>query len=263
MKNILLLFITSLLAAMSPLSAADGRALAEQGDSAYAADDFKQAIAAYEQTVNDGYTSSELLYNLGNAYYRDGRVGKAIVAYERALKLDPTNNDARFNLKFVKSTIVDRPTESTNGLELFFTNLRDLLTPNGWAWFGVAMFAIFIILAATYIFTTPVMLRKIGFFGAIFALPISVVMFVLATRAANLSTAHNEAIVSTPSMILSTAPRVPKDRNEEVALLHEGTKIEVIDSLNVTSDSLTTRWYKVELPAGHQGWTSSDHIEII
>lgn len=253
----------SIIVAGAATMMAGGRETAAAADSAYAAEDYQQAIAGYEHVINSGEVSGKLLYNLGNAYWRDGRPGKAVVAYERSLKLDPTNDDTRTNLQFVRSHLVDKQTESKNAIDMFFDSLRDFLTPNGWAWTGIGLFALFIALAAIYLFTSPVAARKIGFFGGLAALPLSIGAFALAVSGSNAAQRHDEAVVTSTSVMLGAAPRQPKDRNEEVALLHEGTKIQVLDSLVNRSDSVAEKWLKVKLPSGHQGWTSANGLEII
>lgn len=260
-SNILPLLITLL----SVFSAkADGvEDIMTASDSAYVADDFCQAIAGYNQVLSEGQSSSELYYNLGNAYYRNGNVGQAIVAYERALKLDPTNSDARFNLKFVKSTLVDKQSENMDGVSLFFSNLRDMLTPNQWAWTGCAIFLIMLCMVAIYLFTKPVALRKVGFFGSFACFFLSIGAFAASFSGAKVGLSKNDAVVISNSAMISTAPRPAKDRNEEVALLHEGTKIGIIDSLEVSTDSTKVKWMKVKLPSGHQGWAVAHQLEVI
>ncbi|MDE5979645.1 MAG: tetratricopeptide repeat protein, partial [Muribaculaceae bacterium] len=95
-----------------PAAIISGEVLAQQADSAYSADNFVMAEALYLKALEAGGSSSTLFYNLGNAYYRQGNLGKAIVNYERALKLDPTNADARANLEFVNSKITDKQIDS-------------------------------------------------------------------------------------------------------------------------------------------------------
>lgn len=260
-----------LAAAFTPaaLTGAESQALTPDrmvamADSAYAADDFAMAAAAYESAITAGATSAPVYYNLGNACYRDGRLGKAVVAYERALKIDPTYSDARFNLQFVRTRLLDRQPETDNAVGLFFKKTGDLMTPDGWAWTGTALFIICLGLIAVYLYTSPVPLRKFGFFGAIIALPLAIAAYILAVRSTNEAKSHDRAIVESASLMVSTAPRTPKDRSEEVALLHEGTKVEVIDSLKVMEpDSASTRWFKVVIPTGLQGWVSEHGVEII
>ncbi|MCM1110395.1 MAG: tetratricopeptide repeat protein [Clostridium sp.] len=262
--TILLIIISQVL---TPLFAADGgdygRELMAAGDSAYIAEDYPQAVACYEQALRSVGSSSQLYYNLGNAFYRDGKLGNAVIAYERALKIDPSNSDARFNLDFVKTRLVDRQSPNPDTLGVLLDTVTGWMSPNAWATVTLVLFVIAVGLAALYIFTTPVTLRKIGFFGGFVSLLLSIMCVVIAFRAADISTRHNEGVIVSSSVIISSAPRLPKDRVEEVALVHEGTKLSILDSLTNRVDSLETRWYKVELDHTHQGWIQSQNIEII
>lgn len=82
--------------------------LTERGDSAYEADNFVLAEQLYISALEKHGTSPSLYYNIGNAYYRQGNLGMAVVNYERALKLDPTDEDARANLEFVQGKLADK-----------------------------------------------------------------------------------------------------------------------------------------------------------
>ena len=75
-----------------------------------------EAIDAYSAIVADGNQSAELYYNLGNAYYRNKDLGRAIWAYESALKIDPDHEDALFNLDFANAQTIDKIDSSRQGL---------------------------------------------------------------------------------------------------------------------------------------------------
>ena len=68
---------------------------------AYTDGQWNEAIASYEQINSIGLESAALYCNMGNAYYKDGNISRAILNYERALKVDPSYEDARFNLEFM------------------------------------------------------------------------------------------------------------------------------------------------------------------
>lgn len=235
----------------------------DRADSAYMNDDFKQAIELYTQVIDNDGSSSALYYNLGNSYYRMGTLGKAIVCYERALRLDSTNEEARTNLEFVNSKITDQIGD--NGT--FISNIMDKVIgychSNGWAWIAIGAFILFLLSVAMYIFVPVIVLKKIGFFGAIILMVFIIISNVFAYNAANKATSHNHAIIIEPSTILSTSPRLPKDRSEEAMLLHEGTKVEIIDSVTTSSDSAKMKWYDVKIDNTHRAWINSDAIEKI
>lgn len=228
-------------------------------DSAYMADDFKTAAVLYQEAIDSLGPSAERYYNLGNAYYRCDLPGMAIVSYERALKLDPTNQDISDNLEFVNSKIVDRIQPTGSLLGGFADSVASKIHPNTWCWIGIVSFVLAMAGAGVWFFGRGVAIRKIGFFGGIILIVFCVLANILAYRSSEKITARNTAVVTSPSVILSTTPRVPKDRTEEAMLLHEGTKITILDSLTTSG----TVWYDVKADDSHRAWISSEAVEVI
>ena len=226
--------------------------LTQQADSAYMRDDFKGALSAYTDLQQKYGTSSWLYYNIGNCQYRLGHPGLAIVNYERALRMDPFNDDARTNLEFVNTKITDDPGDRGMFISKTLSAIATSMPANLWASIALASFIIFLGAVAIYIFSSNVRLRKIGFFGGL--------ILVIGCIAANVT---NEAVVTVPSTLLSTSPRVPKDRTEEAMLLHEGTKIEILDSITTRIDSATVVWYDVRVDNDHRAWIRGSDVTII
>lgn len=230
-----------------------------RADSAYLADDFLTAAALYDESIDSLGPSADRYYNLGNAYYRAGLPGMAIVSYERALRLNPTNKDIIENLEFVNSKTVDR-IERTSGLIGGATDkIASKLHPDTWSWIAMASFILAMAGIGVYFFASAVALRKVGFFGAGILIIVCIVTNMLALRAARRVAANDAAIITAPSVILSTTPRTPKDRSEEALLLHEGTKVFLLDSIAGPDKT----WYDVRIDNEHRAWISSDAIEII
>ena len=138
-----------------------------QADSAYAQGHFQQAIADYEALLKQG-ASADLYYNLGNAYYRSENITQAVLNYERALLLSPGDRDIRFNLQLARSKTIDKIVPES---EMFFVtwyhSLVNLMSVDGWARTAIISLALVIVLSLVYLFSQPVWLRKIGFFGGI------------------------------------------------------------------------------------------------
>lgn len=86
---------------------------------------------------------------------------------------------------------------------------------------------------------------------------------VFSFRAASIASADNVAIVTVPSTILSTTPRVPQDRTQEAMLLHEGTKVTILDSVRSTTDSIHSLWYDVEVDNAHRAWINAAAVQKI
>lgn len=249
--TLLLLFFASTISANS---------LIQQADSAYTEDNFVEAISLYNKILQEEGTSSLLYYNLGNSYYRIGKLGKAIVCYERSVILDPSNEDARTNLEFVKSQITDKPGDNGTWISNTINELITNTHANTWAIFAIISFLLLLCSIIVYIYSSKILFRKLGFFSAIILLFCSIVTNIFAYKAATNANKHNLAIVIEPSTILSTSPRIPKDRTEEAMLLHEGTKVEILDSIyNSTSD----KWYDVKVDNSHRAWINANAVEII
>lgn len=237
--------------------------LIQQADSAYTADNFKEAADTYLHIIATEGNSAPLQYNLGNCYYRLGEMGKAILAYERALRLDPTFSDARTNLEFVNSKITDRPGERGTFIGNALDSIANSALSNFWAWLAFACFILTLVGVATYVFSHAVLIKKIGFFGGILTIFLCFGFIFFAFRSAAIATADNLAIITTPSTILSTSPRVPKDRTQEAMLLHEGTRVEILDSVRSTTDSIHSLWYDVRVDNTHRAWINAAAIEKI
>jgi tetratricopeptide (TPR) repeat protein len=259
-----IIYIFILLGIVAPtISAKTTARLIEQADSAYTTDDFATAAQLYTQAIDSIGSSTALYYNLGNAYYRMGHLGKAIVNYERALRLDPTNQDARDNLEFVNAKITDKIGDNGTFISNTIDNIVSSAHPNTWSMIALISFILMLGGAVVYIFMENIAIRKIGFFGGIVLLIISIITNIFAITGTNKAKSHTSAIVIEPSTILSTSPRQPKDRNEEAFLLHEGTKVEILDSVTVPADTAGRKWYDVSIDNSHRAWISSTAIEKI
>lgn len=238
--------------------------LVTRANAAYEKDDFNQAIKLYEEAAAADGTSSELYYNMGNTYYRLGNMGKAILYYERSLMLDPSNDDARTNLDFVNDKIQLKVDRGTTFFSDTIGGFVKRTSSNTWGWAGVICFLLFIGATLIYIFMDAVVLRKIGFFGGGILLILSILANVCAFYTHSSAVNHDYAIVTVPSVTLSTSPRIPKDKSEEAFLLNEGTKVEIVDSLTNTSQSgIKDTWLDVKADEQHRAWVNARNVEKI
>ena len=106
-------------------------------------------------------------------------------------------------------------------------------------------------------------MRKFGFFGGIVLLFATIISAILSVHGANISTTNRFAIIISPSSLLSTSPREPKDRTEEAMLLHEGTKVEILDSISAQNDTTGLKWFDVQVDNAHRAWIKSSDVERI
>lgn len=254
--------LTSLTAIMlfAVTATASGIDFINIGNKAYDQKQYKKAVEMYEQALNDG-ESSQLRYNLGNAYYRLNDKANAILNYERALKLDPGNSDARYNLRFVRSKA---KLSQNNGSNYFWgkiTNWIGRLSSNTWAVMAIIFFLLTLAGIACYRIAGSVAMQKIGFFGAIVTALLTLAAIASSIYMYNICSDSNFAIVMTNKAAVNKTPR--EGENEEAFNLPEGSKVEVIDSIGNNKNDNSGKWYKIKTSNEKTGWIKPADIQII
>lgn len=242
-----------LLALMAWLPSDAGAITKANADSAYARQQYQQAIKDYEELLHDG-VSAELYYNLGNAYYRTDNITRAVINYERALLLSPGDGDIRFNLQMARSKTIDKITPES---EMFFVTwyhaLVNIMSVDGWARTALVSFALAIVLALAYLFSARIWVRKVGFFGGL----AFIAVFILANLFAYQQ--RQELVNRTGAIIISSAvplKSTPSKSGTDLFILHEGTKVEI-------TDGTMRGWKEIRVADGKEGWIETSKIEII
>lgn len=228
--------------------------LKERADKAYQNEQYPAAIAQYESLLQSEGESFEVRYNLGNAYYKAHQLGKSILNYERALLLQPGNEDTRFNLEFVKSKTADRIVpKSEVFLITWFRNVTNLFNESQWAVTAIVTFILLLVCVGLYFFASTLILRKLGFFGAFICLMLTICANVGAYIQAKHLTHRNKAVVMAPSV---TVKSTPDERGTNLFLIHEGTGV------TITDDTMKG-WKEIQLEDGKKGWIMASSIEKI
>ncbi|WP_346696313.1 tetratricopeptide repeat protein [Barnesiella viscericola] len=242
-----------LLCIVAGMTATYGQESLTKANEAYAQEDYIKAIELYEQTAREHGVSSDLYYNLGNAYYKHNEFAKAILNYERALLLNPGNEDARFNLDMANTHIVDKiDPVGRFFLSVWIDSMRSYLSSNTWAVIGIIAFFLFIGGCYLYLFTRSVSLKKIGFFGGIVVLLIAIMANCFAWGLNEKKEIRNEAIVFDATVSVKSSPA---ESGTDLFVLHEGTKVVVLSKVG--------EWSEVKISDGNRGWLPSAAIEII
>lgn len=237
--------------------------IAQRADSAYSKDDFRLAAQLYTEAIDQFGPSARLYYNLGNAYYRLDKTGLAVVSYERALKLDPTDADARTNLEFVRARIQDKPEDDSAFLTQVHNSVLNSFKANTWAWIALVIFLLLAATVALYLFSGNIAIRKTGFFGGGILLLLFLYTLFMAWESHAVARSHEHAVVVVPSTQLSSTPRASKTANDKVVTIHEGTKVEVIDSISTPDDPVSPKWYNVKINNSTKAWLRSSDVERI
>lgn len=224
-----------------------------QADSAYAAERYDEAAAVYSALLKQG-EHPDIYYNLGNCYYKTGRMALAILNYERAHLLSPSDADIRFNLDLARTKTVDKIVPES---EMFFVDwYRSLVNMAGadtWAGIGVAAFILMGLLVMLYLFSGKIGYKKTGFFGAVVMLVVVIFSNIFAWQQNEKLTNRDAAIVMTTSVMVKSTPN---DSGTDLFVLHEGTRVELIDQS-------MKDWKEIRLADGKIGWLKTKDIEVI
>lgn len=135
MRTSIFILLTALCLGLAPAARAQADVTFARANADFAAGNFSAAIKGYESLVKDRQWNASLFYDLGNAYFRAGDRGRAILNYERALALDPNHPEAKANLQLVR--------DQARALELapgWAEQHLDFLTSTQYAWLGAAAF---------------------------------------------------------------------------------------------------------------------------
>ncbi len=217
----------------------------------YAAGEYAEAAAMYEAELEQG-KSAEVYYNLGNAYFKMGELAQSILAYERALRINPRYEDAQHNLKFAQSRIVDDIEDNTAFfLSQWTTALRNALHETTWMWLSIGLFLLCLIGVIGFAFLHTLAWRKAGFHIAWIALVLSIISLSFTASLHNRDTVREEAII-TQSIV--NAKSSPDKSGTDLFVLHEGTKVHIRSTLS--------GWVEIHV-GNHVGWVNQTALERI
>lgn len=223
------------------------------GDSAYMNNDYLKAIDIYESILQQG-EAAELYYNLGNSYYKQGEIAKAILNYERALLMQPNNSDIKANLEIARAKTIDKVVPIP---EIFFITwfkaLINKLSVDTWAKLGIICFVVFIVTLAMFLFAKQLKTKKISFIVGCICLIISVLSNIFAWQQKTDLIENKEAIILAPSV---TARSTPSENGTSLFILHEGHKVEI-------KDNSMKEWKEIRLEDGKVGWIPTQSLELI
>ncbi len=223
-------------------------------NAAYAEGRWADAVADYTMISDAGLESASLYCNTGNAYFKDGNIPMAIVCYERSLKLDPSYEDARFNLDLLNAGLQDRidPVPELI-LKTWFRKFCYVADSDAWTIIFLVSFAVFCALVLLFLLGRTIAARRSGFFAGIAVLLFAVMALSFAVWQKNDYMRADEAIVMRPVTSVKSSPS--GEASKDLFILHEGTKVKLIDQLGT--------WSNVELADGRQGWMKTGDLEVI
>lgn len=220
-------------------------------DSLYAKGHYAKAAEAYEQLIAAEPEQADLHYNLGNAYYKTDDIPRALLAYERALRLNPADGDTRANLALARTKITDKQADTS---EMFFITwwkqAATALPATAYGLIAIAAFVLMLVALAVCVFRSS---PRWALRSAALLLLVCAIANLLLLTQNQLLGRHDSAIVMDSSVSVKSSP---DERSTDLFILHEGTKLRLLDTT-------MSQWLEVRLDEGKQGWIPRTAVEII
>ncbi|WP_026933013.1 tetratricopeptide repeat protein [Christiangramia echinicola] len=225
--------------------------LFEEANSAYQSGDYQNAVNFYEEILDNGETSAELYYNLGNAHYKMNNVAPSIYYYEKALQLAPTDEDIKNNIEFARNMAIDDIEEvEQTGINQWFNGLISTYSYSTWAVIAIIFSILFVALFLLYYFTYTSLYKRVLFTGAMLAVLLCGLSVIFAFQQQSYIQENQYAIIFGEEVEVRDEPNLRGDASFE---LHEGTKAKVLEDYQ--------EWARIELANGAQGWVKNSAIK--
>ncbi|HEY6160147.1 MAG TPA: tetratricopeptide repeat protein [Bacteroidia bacterium] len=225
----------------------------EKANEYYHAKDYQHAIQLYKRILETGVESPALYFNLGNCYFKSDSIARAILYYEKAKKLAPSDEDIQFNLKIAGQRVTDRIEAPSS---LFFTawweNIKMSKTIDQWGWLCVSCILLTFMSFATFWVFSASTIKKYGFWGGLFFLLLTIFTFTLAEIRYSESVSSSEAIIMVDAISVKSSP---EEKGKEIFILHSGCKLQVINT--------NGQWSEIRLANNNVGWVPTSSIEFI
>lgn len=246
-------FIYILLFLISAVGFGQNERAFEEANELYNQGDFEDAIAKYESILDAEEYSAALYFNLANAHYKLNHIAPSIYYYEKALKLSPHDKEIHNNIAFARNMTIDAIDQTPEiGFAKFSKNITNFLTFENWAKLSVILMVLFVVFYLLYYFSYSSTKKRLAFISAMTFLIICGVAVALAFHNYHLVQKDQPAIVFAKETQVKSEPNL---RSQESFKLHEGTKVQILDTVN--------NWKKIKLADGKTGWIPTEDIKSL
>ena len=231
--------------ALTNAKAEDVSSVFNQANHLYEQQKYTEAANAYEALLKSGSRSAPLYFNLGNAYFKAGELGRAIAAFLEAERLAPRDPDIKANLQLARDQVQNTKAPPTN----LWTQLLDRFTLNEWTLFSAAFLWIFFLLLAIG------QLRKEWRKSVrSISIPVAVITFALIACTASAIVRHSQkrAVVISSNAVVR---RGPFDESQSAFSVGDGGELTVLDRKE--------SWLQVSDSSNRVGWIPETQVAIV
>lgn len=238
---------------MGSISMAQNETLFEQGNALYNDGNYTEAIEKYRAILKQGKHSAELYFNLGNSYYKLNNIAPSIYYYEKALQLAPDDKDILNNIAFARNMTIDVvDTIPEVGFSKLINSITNMMSFDAWSKMAVGLVILFAILFLSYYFSYASTKKRMAFVVSLASIVLASTSLSFAYHKYNLEKNDKPAIVFAKESQIKSEPNL---RSSEAFKLHEGTKVQILDTVN--------NWKRIKLADGKTGWIVSDDIKAL
>ena len=232
---------------------AQENALFDKATEAYNQGRYDDAISYYEQILESGKHSAAVYFNLGNSHYKKNEIAPSIYYYEKALLLEPGDPEIQNNLRFARNMTLDAitPLPQTD-LQRLYQRLVYALSLDGWAYVGIFFALLFVGAYLFFLASNTPNRKRIGLITSLVSLMLAIVCTTLSYLQYRAYRKDQPAIVFAREIPVRSEPN---ERGSSAFLLHEGTRVQVLDSLD--------QWRKIRLADGQNGWIPAESIRLL
>lgn len=225
--------------------------LFDQGNAAYRNGNYQEAIQLWEEILDSGYTSSDVYYNLGNAYYRLNQIGPGIYYYEKALQLAPDDPDIKNNLRFAENARIDIIEPLPQSVfSRWYQGVTGLFSYDGWAVLAVIASAGFALFFLLYYFSFSEKRKRFFFTISLIAALVLVTTVSLAFLTYEDFRRNRFAIVFADQLEVKSEPSLA---GQAAFVIHSGTKVRI--------KSEADTWLRIVLADGKDGWVPASKVK--
>lgn len=238
---------------ISTLTFAQNETIFEQANTLYNEGNYTDALEKYEAVLETAQHSSELYFNIANTHYKLNHIAPSIYFYEKALMLSPNDKDIQNNIAFARNmTIDDIDTVPDVGFSKLLNDFTNKMSFDNWARLSVALMTLFVLLFLVYYFSHSTAKKRLAFVTSLSSFGLAFVAVLFAFHKYELEERDQPAIVFAQETQIKSEPNL---RSTEAFKLHEGTKVQVLDTVD--------NWKEIKLADGKTGWVISDDIKML
>lgn len=254
---ILLLFTCQVLCLMLavPLEAKSANidSLFTAANTALSDQKFEESSAAYELILEQGKESAALYYNLGNAYFRQEKVGLAMLNYERAKRLAPNDAKIDHNINMTNELLSKKiQTYPILFYKRWWLNVVNFFNSGTWSLLALICLWGALALAVFYLISNAITKQKRAFIWGVFLFVMVFLFTFLAYKKYEKESSKAYAIVMVEDIPLKSGP---SNTAKDITFLPEGAKVFIVERLN--------DWWKITLTSDQEGWVNQKHLEEI